>query len=362
MRSELLTASKRRLTPCVAGALVALIVAIGAQASVSSSVAQRYAVVDLGTLGGMVSQATGINQPGVVSGLATTSGGGTHAALWDDGQIVDLGTLGGTSGVAIDVNPRGRAVGVSTNPVGVNRAFLWEDGVMSDLGSLGGPIGRANRINPRGEIVGFSSTADGPIHATHWYGGTTTDLGTFGGSFSLAAGINSAGEVVGAATYPDGLERGALWTHGAMIDLDALPPAYPNSRAIRINDRDQAVGWAATAPGVVEQIVGATHAVLWSAGEVVDLGTLGGGPTSRAYGINNLTQVVGTARTAAGADHAFLWRDGLITDANDLLPADSGWTLTIALGIDEQGAIVGQGIHDGQRHAFLLEPSWEARR
>ena len=51
-----------------------------------------------------------------------------------------------------------------------------------------------------------------------------------------------------------------------------------------------------------------------------------------------------------------------MTDANDLLPDDSGWTPTIALGIDERGAIVGQGVHDGQRHAFLLQPSWEARQ
>jgi probable HAF family extracellular repeat protein len=141
-----------------------------------------------------------------------------------------------------------------------------------------------------------------------------------------------------------------------MIDLGALPPAYPDSRTIRINNRGQAIGWAATAPGNVEQIVGATHAVLWDDGRAIDLGTIGGGPTSRAYGLNNRTQIVGTARTAAGADHAFLWQDGQMTDANDLLPDDSGWTLTIAFGIDEQGAIVGQGIHNGQRHGFLLTP------
>jgi probable HAF family extracellular repeat protein len=276
--------------------------------------------------------------------------------LWHDGQIVDLGTLGGAFGAAIDVSPAGQAVGVSTNASGVNRAFLWADATMSDLGTLGGPIGRANRINPRGEIVGFSSTAAGPIHATLWYDGSVTDLGTFGGSFSLAAGINPAGEIVGASTYPDGLERGTLWSQGAMIDLGALPPAYPDSRAIRINDLGQVIGWAASAPGVVEQIVGATHAVLWSEGLVVDLGTLGG-TTSRAYGINDRAQIVGTARTADGSEHAFLWQDGAITDLNDLLAPDSGWTLSIAFGIDQQGRIVGQGVHDGQPHAFLLTPS-----
>jgi probable HAF family extracellular repeat protein len=347
------------MTIGVVGAAIALILAFAGQAAPDSGPAgARYSAVDLGTLGGTVSEGAGISHPGVISGFASTAAGVVDAAVWRHGQIVDLGTLGGTSAVAIDVNPRGQAVGFSTNSAGVVRGFLWDDATLSDLGTLGGPIGRANRINARGEIVGFSSTAAGPIHATRWYHDSTTDLGTFGGSFSLAAGINSAGDIVGAATYPGGLEHGALWRHDEMIDLGALPPAYPDSRAIRINDRGEAIGWAATAPGNVEQIVGATHAVLWEDGHVVDLGTLGG-PTSRAYGINQHTQIVGTARTADGTDHAFLWEDGQMMDANDLLPAESGWTLTIAFGIDEHGAIVGQGIHDGQRHGFLLVPSEE---
>jgi probable HAF family extracellular repeat protein len=260
---------------------------ISQAAPASPPEAQAYTAVDLGTLGGPNSRATGINHEGVVAGLAATSAGATHAVLWQDGQVVDLGTLGGTSGVAIDVNPSGQAVGVSANAAGVNRAFLWSDGAMTDLGTLGGPIGRANRINPRGEVVGFSSTAAGPIHATSWSGGSTTDNRTFGGPFSLAAGINDSGEIVGAATYPSGVEHAALWVPGAMLDLGALPPTYPDSRAIRINNRDQIVGWAATDPGVGEVIIGATHAVLWGDGLAVDLGTLGGA-TSRAYGLNNL--------------------------------------------------------------------------
>jgi len=346
----------RTMTIGMAGAAIALIVAITGQAAPTASSAQRYSVVDLGTLGGTVSEGAGISHPGLISGFAATAAGVTDAALWRDGQIVDLGTLGGMSAVAIDVNPRGQAVGLSTNAAGVTRGFLWEEGTLSDLGTLGGPIGRANRINARGEIVGFSSTAAGPIHATKWSGDAITDLGTFGGPFSLAAGINDAGEIVGAATYPDGLEHGVLWRHDEITDLGALPPAYPDSRAIRINNRGQAIGWAATAPGNIEQIVGATHAVLWDDGQPVDLGTLGG-PTSRAYGINEHTQIVGTARTTGGADHAFLWQDGQMTDANDLLPDDSGWTLTIALAIDQQGALVGQGIHNGLRHGFLLTPT-----
>ena len=117
-----------RLTTGATGAVIALVVVIAAQAAPASGhSSDRYSVVDLGTLGGTVSEGAGISHPGVISGFASTAAGVTDAVLFRDGQIVDLGTLGGTSAVAIDVNPRGQAVGLSTNAAGVTRGFLWED-------------------------------------------------------------------------------------------------------------------------------------------------------------------------------------------------------------------------------------------
>jgi probable HAF family extracellular repeat protein len=45
-------------------------------------------------------------------------------------------------------------------------------------------------------------------------------------------------------------------------------------------------------------------------------------------------------------------------DLNNLLPPNSGWELTQALGINDKGQIVGYGTHDGQIRAFLLTPRW----
>jgi probable HAF family extracellular repeat protein len=45
-----------------------------------------------------------------------------------------------------------------------------------------------------------------------------------------------------------------------------------------------------------------------------------------------------------------------MTDLNSLLPANSGWELTTANAINEQGQIVGSGKKDGQTKAFLLTP------
>jgi probable HAF family extracellular repeat protein len=45
-------------------------------------------------------------------------------------------------------------------------------------------------------------------------------------------------------------------------------------------------------------------------------------------------------------------------DLNSLLPANSGWELTAAYGINDRGQIVGKGKKDGQTKAYLLTPIW----
>src|SRR5262249_14443685 len=66
------------------------------------------------------------------------------------------------------------------------------------------------------------------------------------------------------------------------------------------------------------------------------------------WGINADGDVVGSSSTAAGEVHAFLYtaRTGMI-DLNSLLPANSGWELTSATGINDDGSIVGAGSFGG---------------
>ena len=47
--------------------------------------------------------------------------------------------------------------------------------------------------------------------------------------------------------------------------------------------------------------------------------------------------------------------EGLV-DLNTLIPADSGWVLEEATGINDSGWITGSGWINGERHAFLLKP------
>jgi hypothetical protein len=53
---------------------------------------------------------------------------------------------------------------------------------------------------------------------------------------------------------------------------------------------------------------------------------------------------------------AVLWQDGQLVNLNDLIPADSGWVLVGAYGINNDGVIVGYGFLDGEQRGFVLTP------
>jgi probable HAF family extracellular repeat protein len=80
-------------------------------------------------------------------------------------------------------------------------------------------------------------------------------------------------------------------------------------------------------------------------------------PSGYQYGIANAVndsgQIVGNA---GDASHQFaaLWQNGTGTDLNSLLPANSGWTLQTATGINDSGLIVGYGLYKGAQTAFEM--------
>ncbi len=96
---------------------------------------------------------------------------------------------------------------------------------------------------------------------------------------------------------------------------------------------------------------------------MLDLGTLPGGTRSSAFGIDDAGQVVGESDTgpvtaiANGTSRAFRWTqpEGMV-DLNTLLPPNSGWVLDVAHDVNDRGQIVGEGLHNGQRHAFRYNP------
>lgn len=308
--------------------------------------APMYAVTDLGTFGGTFSAALHINASSQIVGAATLPNGVLHPFIYDNGQLFDIGTLGGNDGLASSINDAGEIIGQADNAQGLRRGFLYRNAMMTEIPTLGGHESRAGGINALGQIVGRARIPNGREHAYLYENGQMFDLGTLGGSTSWANQINAAGQIAGGShSLPSENWHAFIRDNGVMTDLGTLGGDW--AVAFDLNDVGQAVGWSYIVS------TGPYRATLWSNNAITDLGTLGG--ESIAYAISNTGKIVGHAFTADNQQHAFLINGGPIQDLNDLIPADSGWELSIATDISEDGRkIVGRGIINGENHAFLL--------
>jgi len=193
---------------------------------------------------------------------------------------------------------------------------------VTDLGGLGGASAAAFSINDAGGIAGWADTPQGITEGLVVAGGTLTAFA----SGSQAYGINDGGQVVGTQGT-----HGALWTATGMTDLGA------NTTAMAINDSGQIAG-------------GDGHAILISGGSTEDLGTLGGGSWSAAYGLNNGGEVVGSSMLAYGHFEGFTWT------------AQTGMVALGALGgndshataVNAEGEVTGAAaLSSGYEHAVL---------
>jgi probable HAF family extracellular repeat protein len=124
-----------------------------------------------------------------------------------------------------------------------------------------------------------------------------------------------------------------------MTDLGTLGGSYSFANAI--NDSGQIVGYSTTS--AAQNPAKAGDAFLYNNGTMTNLGTLPGFSSSFATAINDSRQIVGDAIGNNGEIKPFLYGNGVMTNLNSLLPANSGWTLLTATGINDQGMISGTG-------------------
>ena len=315
-----------------------------------------YVFTDLGTLGGISSRATGINNSGQVVGFSfISSNAANHATLWSESTVTDLGTLGGSESYARAINNAGQIVGTAytNNNAGLN-ATLWNGATTNILGVAS----QASDINNMGQIAGMTYVNFGTgYHATVWNGNTATDLGTLGGNYSTASSINDAGLVVGVSSIPntnDSVSHATLWNGSTVTDLGSLGGG--SSVATAINNAGKIVGSSDVRSS------NATRAALWDGTAIIDLGTLGEAYIgSRAYAINSEGLIVGASFTNAyyHSPRATLWNGTLATDLNNFLDSSTlsaGWVLNEATGINDKGWIVGNASNTftGYQRAFLL--------
>jgi probable HAF family extracellular repeat protein len=323
--------------------------------------AAKYAITDLGTLGGTQSHAVGINASGQVVGDSTIAGDTTiHAFRTSPNGVIDaasdLGALGSSS-YATDINDSGQAVG-TVRVDGTPHAFRTApNGFISLATDLGpnGPETHAIAINASGQAAAYVQSASFRVSATGTIDFAHT-LGSLSG-ITFASDLNDLGQVVGESVNSNGFYRAFRTAPNGTIttgsDLGTLGGS--NSHAHGINSSGQTVGDSNPTGST------ATHAFrTTSTGNITassDLGTLGGA-NSFAYDINDVGQIVGDSNVAGNSGyHAFfLDTTGAMQDLNDLIPSNSGWVLQQARGINAIGQIVGNGTIGGHAHGYLLTP------
>jgi probable HAF family extracellular repeat protein len=209
----------------------------------------------LGSLGGDLSAANGINAAGAVVGLSYTAATTQHAFLWTpvtglQDLTPDLTSIGG--GTAMAINSSNQVVGYyfpngSHNTLG----FTWtQAGGLQNLGPAGT---LAYAVNDAGTVVGQSPFANANRHAFSWTPtGGINDLGTLGGGESSALSVNSLGWIVGTSltNSGNGLPHGFLWTPArGMQDFTAVAGISTSQQAYSVQVNDFGVVALATNKG-----------------------------------------------------------------------------------------------------------------
>lgn len=334
-----------------------------------------WSIIELGNLGGVHTEARGINDFGQVVGSSYIAGDlYSHAFITGPNGIgmTDLGTLGGLNSEASSINNSGQVAGtarIAGDLYSHSHAFITgTNGMgMSDLGTLGGLYSGATSINDSGQVVGGSYTSDGSLRPfiTGTNGVGMTDLGSLGGSYSIAFDINNSGQVVGYSSTNNGNYHAFITgTNGVdMTDLGALK-GYRNSFAQDINDSGQVTGMSYSTSLDYSILYYRSFITGPDGTNMTDLGTLGG-PVSNPTDINDLGQVVGTSRIDDNPNHnhAFLYTDGGMIDLSllDSVIA-AGWIELIPIDINNNGQIVGYGkLASDPSHlqSFLLSFSFD---
>lgn len=352
--------------------LAALTLAVGCACELSSAATfQGIGELDVNN---PFSEALGVSGDGqVVVGRSKNTSGETEAIKWTaagSGTMTALGHLQTTSprvksSEAYAASHDGSViVGRSSSDSGTSasdlQAFHWTSSGMAGLGDLSGGDfhSEAYGVSEDGTVVvGIGTTASGE-EAFRWVltsspsTGTMTGLGTLsGGTYSQARAVSGDGDrVIGEADSSSGYEAFSWESSPGITGMgDLATGAFVSIAYAASPDGYYAVGAGTTSTGYV--------AAIWSeiTNDVTSLGALPGGNSySVAKDVSAWGQVVvGYAVTSTGRV-AFIYDPSRgMRDLQDVLENDyglttelSGWTLTEATGISDDGTvIVGIGIN-----------------
>ena len=341
-----------------------LIVSFIATALATTATADpQYQIFDIGTLEIDDDSSAGLGvSPGGIAFGSSADGTLAQAFTWTfSGGIVGLPNLPGRNySYALSANDSGRIVGVSQTAVttGASRLpIVWQNGVASQL-PLPAGYGRGDAfgVNASGVAVG-SAFSPSTLRGVIYSGGSAAIITqtTVNGSFFVSAfGINDSGRVVGQGADPTNPSRNVGIVHdigiATTIDIGSLP-GLNGAIAWGVNNSGHVVGTS------MQNTQATGLPFIWSdANGMVAIPLASGVDQATARAVNSAGWVVGWGTFPGMVP--FLY-DGTTTyRLEDLIPVGSGWDLSnsssTAHGINDNGVIVGTGVHNGQIHAYAM--------
>lgn len=317
----------------VASALIALV------AVTTSPVNAAYTIIDLGA--GITPSS--INNAGQIAGYNGTG----NLFLYDNGTLRNLGDFGGvlTNVYGISINNNG-LIAVTANS---KKGYVYDSrtGNLQDMGFTGTSMNTYS-INDAGQIAG--SYFNTQMRNFIYQNGVMTDIGNWGQARAYSYPLlNNAGKIAGTGSNASGdIVKSYISDIDGKTNVSILGDLGGSRSYVRgMNDLGDVVGQSSP-------ISGSDHAFLYTAGSMKDLGSLGG--LSSAYDINNKGQIIGFYEDANRVRHSFIYENGAMSDLTNLLPAGSGWDLSYAMALNDQGQIIGYGKLNGVTHGYLLSP------
>jgi uncharacterized membrane protein len=365
--------------------------------------AQNYRLVDLGPM-----IPVSINVWGQVAGNLNN-----HAVVWTKDRVRDLGVLpGGTFSEASAINDFGVVAGTADGPgtltssdaslppvncADLIQPFLWSS--KKGLTAISSLPPATDQLLKFGQSACNQATYSSGLNLFNQLTATNQEIDSYidpylwdpssGVSILLsdyqdgANAINDLGVIAGQALNLNIESAAIMYKSNVRTFLPILNTIDKCSGANSINNLGEIAGWAegltnstienTECPSTVPDTV-PIHAMLWSNSTATptDLGTLPGDLLSMAVKVNLLGVVVGMSGNSVAENTAapqFLYRPQIVghpfiwdavrgmRDLNDLIPVSSGWTLQSVSDINGVGQMVGTGTINGEVHGFLLKPS-----
>lgn len=356
--------TQRFITSAIASAVLA-----GAAFSAAAVTPPQYTIVDLGKpAGNNVSHTAGISPSGEYAVGRGVVGNNTAFYWTAAGGRVDLPAYNGIrNNWAVGVNDSGVVVGMASTGAGVDSLtnyyttnptpVVWKNGTATALASVSG---RVLDINNAGLAVGSIGSAGSPaeqavIYDTNAPGSysviskTTSD----GIGMRQAQGINNQGQIYGIGRLADNTSVTLVYDPAT----DSMTRITSASGANPFETTDSNAG------GVLAVNLGtgvASQPYTWSASGGLSAVPLPANMVDGYIGgINDQGWIAGYSRDGIGPNHnGFLSIDGESFLLSSLITNPTGWNFNLTnniLGIGNNGTIIGYApFSDGSTHAYAL--------